>query len=73
LQKRYCEPTGRAAYHAKLDYDHAIADYTEAIQILPNYAFAFYHRCQAKQKAGDAAGGEADIASAKAINPNVAD
>ena len=31
-------------YRAKGDYDHAIADYTEAIRIEPNYVLAFYSR-----------------------------
>jgi tetratricopeptide (TPR) repeat protein len=32
------------AYRAKGDYDNAIADYTEAIRIEPNYVLAFYSR-----------------------------
>src|SRR5580704_12694215 len=32
------------AHRAKGDYDHAIADYTEAIRIEPNYVLAFYSR-----------------------------
>ena len=32
------------AYRAKGDYDHALADYTEAIRIEPNYGLAFYSR-----------------------------
>ena len=32
------------AYHAKGDYDRAIADYTEAIRIESNYVLAFYSR-----------------------------
>jgi len=32
------------AYRAKGDYDHAIADYTEAIRIEPNYVLAVYSR-----------------------------
>src|SRR5713101_221157 len=32
------------AYRANGDYDHAIADYTEAIRIEPNYGLAFYSR-----------------------------
>jgi tetratricopeptide (TPR) repeat protein len=32
------------AYRAKGDYDHAIADYTEAIRIESNYGLAFYSR-----------------------------
>ena len=31
-------------YRAKGDYDHAIADYTEAIRIEPNYVLALYSR-----------------------------
>jgi tetratricopeptide (TPR) repeat protein len=32
------------AYRAKGDYDHAIADYTDAIRIEPGYVLAFYSR-----------------------------
>src|SRR4051812_27837907 len=32
------------AYYRKGDYDHAIQDYNEAIQLKPDYAFAFNNR-----------------------------
>ena len=62
---------GLAYQYGKQDYDHAIADYTEAIRLDPKFALAFYNRGLAKQKIGDTAGGEADLASARALDPNV--
>jgi hypothetical protein len=48
-----------------------ISDYTEVIRLDPKLALALYYRGQAKQKKGDTAGGDADIASARALDPNV--
>ncbi len=62
---------GLAYMSGKQDYDHAIADFTEAIRLDPKLALALYYRGQAKQKKGDTAGGDADIASARALDPNV--
>ena len=62
---------GIAYQNGKQDYDRAIADYTETIRLDPKYALAFYNRGLAKQKIGDTAGGEADLASARALDPNV--
>lgn len=59
------------AYAKEKDYDCATADYTEAIWLDPNYAAALYWRGKAKQLKGDIAGGDADIAATKRINPNV--
>jgi hypothetical protein len=39
----------------------------------PKSASSFYGRGFAKLKKGDSAGGEADIAAAKAINPAIAE
>jgi lipoprotein NlpI len=73
------DPKDRDAYfqrgltyqNGKQEYDLAIADYTEAIRLDPKYARALYNRGVTKQKIGDTAGGDADIASATALDPNV--
>jgi len=41
------------AYYAKKDYDHAIADYTEAIRLDPKYALAHINRGNAYKVKGD--------------------
>jgi tetratricopeptide (TPR) repeat protein len=62
---------GLAYQFGKQDFDRAITDYTEAIGLDPKHARALYNRGVAKQKIGDVAGGDADIASARALDPNV--
>jgi tetratricopeptide (TPR) repeat protein len=52
------------------EYDRAIADYNQAIQLNPNDATALYWRGKIKQLKGDTSGGDADIAAAKKIDPN---
>jgi tetratricopeptide (TPR) repeat protein len=58
------------AYQAKHEIDRAIADYDQAIRLQPNYAAALYWRGMAKRFKGGDAGGDADIAAAKKLNPN---
>jgi tetratricopeptide (TPR) repeat protein len=53
--------------------DEAIADYDAALKINPKQVGALYGRGLAKQKNGDPAGGDADIAAAKAIKATIAD
>jgi tetratricopeptide (TPR) repeat protein len=48
----------------------AIADYDAALQI-KKQASSFYGRGLAKKQTGDSAGGEGDIAAAKAIDPSI--
>jgi Tfp pilus assembly protein PilF len=55
----------------KKDFNRAIAEYTEALRINPNYAPALYNRGVSKRMLGDTADGDADIAGAKALDPNV--
>ena len=59
------------AYENKEDYARAIADYSEALRLDPNDADSLFYRGLDKGRLGDKAGGEADIAAAKRINPNV--
>jgi hypothetical protein len=50
-----------------------IADYDAVLKINPKYADSLYGRGVAKLKKGDNDGGNSDIASAKAIKPDIAD
>ena len=59
------------AYESKDDYVRAIADYDEAIRLNPNDADALLYRGLDKQRIGDKAGAEADIAAAERLNPNI--
>ena len=58
------------AKQRQTDLDGAIADYTEAIQLRPNLAFAYNNRGNAKTAKGDIDGGIADYTEAIRINPN---
>jgi hypothetical protein len=53
--------------------DSAISDYNAALRIEPKMASAMYGRGLARLKKGDAAGGNADLASAKNLQKTVAD
>jgi tetratricopeptide (TPR) repeat protein len=53
--------------------DEAIAEYDAALQTNPRLAGSLYGRGLAKRKKGDQAGGDADIAAAKAIQADIAD
>ena len=52
--------------------DNAIADYDAALRLDAKLAGSLHGRGMARLKKGDAAGGNADITAAKAINPDVA-
>jgi tetratricopeptide (TPR) repeat protein len=51
--------------------DLAILDFNRAINLNPKLAPAYYMRGLAKQRSGDPAGGNADIARARQIEPNI--
>jgi membrane associated rhomboid family serine protease len=61
------------AYLRLNQLDDAVADYDEALKLNPKQAGSLYGRGLAKLKKGDAAGGEADIAAAKAIHADIAE
>jgi len=64
----------RGLAHFKLGaFDRAIADYEAAVNKDPMDAGSRYARGIARLKTGDTAGGEADIAAAKAIEGDIAD
>ncbi len=53
-------------------YPEALEAYNQALAIAPQQTPSLYMRGMTKQKLGDAAGGEADISAAKAVDANVA-
>jgi membrane associated rhomboid family serine protease len=53
--------------------EDAVADYDEALRRNPKQATTLYGRGLAKLRKGDVAGGEADIAAAKAIQADIAE
>jgi tetratricopeptide (TPR) repeat protein len=60
-------------YVDKGDYGRALADIGVVLQFNPKSALALYARGWMLLKKGDTEAGDADIAAAKAIDPNIAD
>jgi tetratricopeptide (TPR) repeat protein len=56
---------------AKGELDRALAEFDHAVKLQPASAAALYWRGITRRQSGDAAGGEADIAAAKKIDPKV--
>ena len=54
-------------------FDEAIADYNAALKSNPKLASALYGRGLAKQKKGDTAGGQVDMATANLVQSDIAD
>ena len=63
--------TGGFTYLKMAQWDSALADYSSALRLDPRLASSLYGRGFAKLKKGDTTGGDADIASARAIEPNI--
>lgn len=59
------------AWFSKKEYDRALADYDVVLTIDPKYAVALYARGMARKRKG-IAGGDADMAAAVKLSPNVA-
>jgi tetratricopeptide (TPR) repeat protein len=59
--------------YRKRDFRAAVADHDAALAGAVKYPSSFYMRGLAKRKTGDTAGGDADIAAAKALDPKIAD
>ena len=60
-----------AEFGAKGDLDRAMKDHDQALKLDPKNALAFNNRGIAKLKKGDKEGGEADIAKAKQLQPDI--
>ena len=60
------------AYGQKGDFDHAIADYTKAIELNPNYAPAYNSRGRAYTSKGDYVHAVADVTRAGELSPKAA-
>jgi tetratricopeptide (TPR) repeat protein len=58
-------------YYNKGDYERAIADYTHAIGLNPNYALAFKNRGLAYEKTGAKDKSKADLATAHRLDPGL--
>jgi tetratricopeptide (TPR) repeat protein len=58
-------------YFATKYYDRAMADFNEAIKLDSKDAWAYLGRGLTKRARGDDAGGNADIATARRLNPRI--
>src|SRR5262245_13821293 len=73
-----CKPSAsyierRDKFHSQGDLDRAIADYTIAIQVAPNFALAYFNRALVRQEKGDLDASVADYTKALEIDPGSAD
>jgi tetratricopeptide (TPR) repeat protein len=58
-------------YGGKGNHDRAIEDFSEAIRLWPNYASAYYRRGLSERAKDDNTVGDADIAKAKQLDPDI--
>src|SRR5579862_4403656 len=59
------------AYYMKQDYNRALSEYNEALQLDPNDAYAYCGRGMTKTKLGDDSGGQVDISRAQTLMPTL--
>ena len=59
------------AYYDKKDYDHAIADYSEAIRLDPKFALAFFNRSCVFRDKGDSDRSIDDYIQAIRLDPSL--
>jgi tetratricopeptide (TPR) repeat protein len=59
------------AYYDKKDYDRAIADYSEALRLDPQFALAFYNRSLAYRDKGDKDRAIDDYVQAILLDPSL--
>jgi tetratricopeptide (TPR) repeat protein len=62
-----------SAFYRLSRYEHAIVDCDRVLHLEPMNPAALYRRGLARQRKGDAVGGAADIAAARAIKAGIAD
>ena len=61
------------AWLRKGDSGRALQDFDQALSLRPGNVVALYGRGIARRRTGNQKGGDADIAAAKAIRPDIAD
>jgi tetratricopeptide (TPR) repeat protein len=71
--KTYRGPAGGLAHLKQGAPDKSIEDYNAALRLNPQFAAALYGRAVAKHKAGDPEAAATDLASARAVNPAIAE
>ncbi|MGA7675504.1 MAG: tetratricopeptide repeat protein [Rhizomicrobium sp.] len=59
------------SYYQLGQYARAIQDFDREIELGPLPSFGYYDRGLAKKRMGDEAGGDADIATAKGLDPSI--
>ena len=60
----------RGTFRGTKNYEDAIEDYTKAIEIDPNYQFAYFNRARVKRELGDYQGAIDDYTKAIKNDPN---
>ena len=58
------------AYYLKQDFKAALTKYNQAIELDPNDSYAYCGRGMTKTQLGDHAGGDADTAQARKLDPH---
>jgi len=71
-RENYAIESRGLVYLKKKQWDLAIADYDQALYYKPDTSYVLYGRGIAKHAKGDKAGGDADIAAAVKLEPDIA-